>query len=139
MLLSAHLLSTWFMVGLIWFVQVVHYPLFDAVADADRLSYARRHARRTTWVVAPVMSVEAVTALWLAAQPPSHLAGSWLPAAGAALVVALWLATALIQVPLHDRLAAGGGHDVVARLVRSNWVRTLAWSARGAIAAAMLA
>lgn len=138
MLLSAHALSTWFMVGLVWFVQVVHYPLFHAVADADRAAYARLHARRTTWVVAPVMSLEAATALWLAVQPPPHLAGSWLPGAGAALVVALWLSTALLQVPLHERLGAGGGPDVVARLVRTNWLRTLAWTARGAIAAAML-
>ena len=138
-LLAAHAISTWFMVGLIWFVQVVHYPLFAAVAATDRAAYGRRHAHRTTWVVAPVMTIEALTALWLAAQPPPQLAGSWLPAAGAALVVLLWLSTALVQVPLHDRLGAGGGPEIVARLVRTNWLRTAFWTARGGIAAAMLA
>jgi hypothetical protein len=139
MLLSAHALSTWFMVGLIWFVQIVHYPLFAAVPEPDRIAYARQHARRTTWVVAPVMSVEALASLWLAAQPPPHLAGSWLPLAGAALTVVVWLSTALVQVPLHDRLGAGGGREVVEWLVRTNWLRTLAWTGRGAIAASMLA
>jgi hypothetical protein len=26
---------TWFMTGLIWFVQIVHYPLFDADPVGD--------------------------------------------------------------------------------------------------------
>lgn len=138
MLLAAHALGTWFMTGLIWFVQIVHYPLFHAVADADRAAYARRHSRRTTWVVGPVMGLEAVTALWIAVQPPPHLTGSWLPGAGAALVVVVWLSTAFVQVPLHERLAAGAGADVVARLVRTNWLRTVAWTGRGVMAAWML-
>lgn len=138
MILTAHLISTWFMVGLIWFVQVVHYPLFHDVAGADRAAYAREHARRTTWVVAPVMIIEALTALWLAVEPPPHLRDSWLTEAGAALVIGVWLSTMFVQVPLHRRLAAGAGRDAVTRLVHTNWVRTLAWTARGIIAAALL-
>lgn len=65
-LLLAHAAATWAMVGLIWFVQVVHYPLFAAVDAAESPVYARLHQRRTTWVVGPPMLVERATATWIA-------------------------------------------------------------------------
>jgi sterol desaturase/sphingolipid hydroxylase (fatty acid hydroxylase superfamily) len=68
----ANLAATWFMVGLIWFVQVVHYPLFAAVPAGEPFAaYHRQHVRRTTWVVAPVMLVELVTAVALLLARPA--------------------------------------------------------------------
>ena len=49
--LLACLASTLFMTGLIWFVQVVHYPLFSEVEPGDFLRYHAAHPRRTTRVV----------------------------------------------------------------------------------------
>ena len=135
--LLLHAMTTWFMVGLIWLVQVVHYPLFAAVADGHRARYAREHGRRISWIVGPVMGVEASTALWLAVWPPQELRGSALPVIGVVLLAGIWLMTFFLQVPLHARLVAGGGPDVVTRLVRSNWLRTLAWTARGLLVAWM--
>jgi hypothetical protein len=60
--LLIHALVTWFMTGLIWFVQVVHYPLMAAVGSPGFAAYEAAHSRRTTWVVAPVMLAEAATA-----------------------------------------------------------------------------
>ena len=34
-LLLVHLAATWFLAGLIWVIQLVHYPLFAAVERAD--------------------------------------------------------------------------------------------------------
>ena len=47
------------MVGLIWFVQIVHYPLFGEVGHDRFADYERNHQNRTTLVVAPLMLVEA--------------------------------------------------------------------------------
>jgi hypothetical protein len=58
---------------------------------------------------------------------------------GLALVAAIWLSTAAIQVPCHAKLAAGFDAEVHARLVSSNWIRTVAWTARGLLALAMIA
>ena len=33
-----HLLCTHAMIGLIWFVQVVHYPMFDSVGENNSLT-----------------------------------------------------------------------------------------------------
>ncbi len=130
LLLLVHVAATLFMVGLIWFVQVVHYPLFGRVGAGGFRSYAGDHSRLTGYVVGPPMLVEAATAvLLLFVRPAGVLAASaW---AGAGLLAAVWLSTAFLQVPRHRDLGLGyepGAHRL---LVASNWVRTTAWSLRG--------
>ena len=60
-----HVAATMFMTGVIWFVQIVHYPLFSGVGKAEFSAYEQRHTALTTWVVAPPMLIEALTALML--------------------------------------------------------------------------
>lgn len=50
-LLAAHALVALFIKGLIWFVQIVHYPLFDRVKKADFAGYEQQHVRKTGWEV----------------------------------------------------------------------------------------
>jgi len=57
-LLLVNAAATLFMVGVIWFVQIVHYPLFALVGEAAFSEYERHHARRTGWVVAIPMLLE---------------------------------------------------------------------------------
>ena len=64
-LLIANLISTWYMVGLIWMVQIVHYPLFGKVGPDQFVGYQISHQSLTTLVVGPPMLVEIVTATWL--------------------------------------------------------------------------
>ncbi len=136
--LLANLAATWAMVGLIWFVQVVHYPLMATVPADDAVRYATAHQRLTGFVVGPPMLVEGVSTLWLLASRPEAVSW-WLPWLGAvALAVALG-STVALQVPLHERRARGVDHDAARRLVTTNWVRTFAWSLRGGVAVAMAA
>ncbi len=127
-LLSAvHLAATWALVGLIWTIQVVHYPLFAQVGREAFAAYHRRHTRQITWIVAPLMLVELVTAGWLV----------WEGGGGTWLLVSLgplafnWLSTGLVQIPLHHQLEQGYDAAIQRRLVATNWGRTLAWSSRG--------
>jgi hypothetical protein len=120
------------MVGLIWFVQLVHYPQFGGVGRAEFRTYAQEHQRRTTWVVGPPMLVEAITGLWLALAPPT-LAGRAPFVAGGALLALVWLSTALLQVPQHRVLARGYDGATHRTLVATNWMRTVGWTLRGAL------
>lgn len=135
--LILHAAATWAMTGLIWFVQVVHYPLFARVGADGFADYETAHAARTTWVVAPLMIAEAATALWLAlARPPGVRAeAAWL---GLGLVVVIWGSTAFLQVPRHSELAAGFSVEAHRALVATNWARTVAWSVRAGLAAWLL-
>lgn len=133
-----HAGATWFMVGLIWFVQVVHYPLMGAVPATSFSAYARTHQRRTTWVVGPLMLVEAGSAVLLVWLPHGEATGMTLRWAGLALLALIWASTFVLQVPLHAKLSMGFDKAVWKRLVDSNWLRTIAWSVRGVISLLLL-
>ncbi len=137
-LLLLHCAATLAMVGLIWFVQVVHYPLFSSVGQSPFPEYERLHQKRTTLVVAPLMLIEALTATLILTTDlsPSARDLAWI---GWVLLLLIWLSTAFLQVPLHRRLAEGYDPLAVRRLVRTNWSRTIAWTVRGFIAVLLLA
>ena len=132
-LLLLHTGATLYMTGLIWFVQVAPYPLFLEVrADAFR-RYSASPQRRTTFVVAPAMLLEAGTAVGLVAILPAgpSRAAAWV---GLGLLGAIWLSTSLIQVPLHRRLLDGYNRQTIEQLIQSNWFRTSAWTLRAVLA-----
>jgi hypothetical protein len=131
-----HLAATLYMVGVIWFVQLVHYPLFAGVGAAGFGAYAAEHGRRTTWVVAGPMLVELATAVALLWRRPAAMPATW-AMGGAALVVVVWASTVVLQAPRHTELGGGWDARAHARLVRTNWLRTVAWTARGALVAAV--
>jgi hypothetical protein len=136
-LLLTHAAATWAMVGLIMFVQIVHYPLFDAVAPARFVHFEARHQALTTLVVVPLMCLELVTALGLLfIRPPSTPGVAVYVSFG--LLVLIWTTTFFVSVPLHARLSLGFDAETLHELVMSNWIRTAAWSARGLIALLML-
>ena len=132
LLLALHFAATFYMIGLIWFVQRVHYPLFAGVGSATFSAYEREHVARTGPVVGPPMAIEAATALALVAVPLPGVP-PLMPWLGIALLVVIWLSTALLQVPRHRDLSAGFEAAVHHRLVATNWIRTAAWSLRGAL------
>jgi len=130
---AVHTLSTLMMAGVIWFVQLVHYPLFVHVGEQKFGRFEKEHVRRTTWIVAPLMTAEAATAIGL-------VLFSWdsrhrgLTLLGLLLLVVIWASTAFLQVPCHKRLAEGFDLRAACRLVGTNWIRTAAWTARALLA-----
>lgn len=138
LLLLVHTGATLFMVGLIWFVQVVHYPLFGGVGEEKFVAYAEAHSRLTSRIVGPPMLLEAATSVALLFFRPAEIP-AWAAWVGLILLAAIWLSTAFLQVPRHAAL--GDGFDMSAHkfLVVSNWIRTTGWSARGLLVLWMVA
>ncbi len=136
-ILLANFVATAVMMGVIWFVQWVHYPLLATVPVDGAVKVAEQHQRRTGQVLALPMAVEGVTTLWLLASRPDavSLILPWL--AAVLLAVALG-STVFVSVPLHAKMATNPTADVGQRLVVTNWLRTIAWSARTVVCAAML-
>jgi hypothetical protein len=126
----SELVSTLFMTGLIWFVQVVHYPLLASVGPEHAVAYQAEHMTRTSWVVAVPMLVEAASCALLTFR---GYAPAWQRWPGALLLAVVWIATALLLVPAHEALARGFDANVHARLVGANWIRTVAWSGRAVL------
>ncbi len=136
-ILLFNVVSTLFMVGLIWMVQVVHYPLFNDIGEGSFVLYQRRHQRNISYIVGPVMLIELATAIILVWCPVGGIDQSFVYI-GIGLVVLIWLSTAFIQVPCHEKLVKGFDQAAYTWLVNSNWIRTFAWTARGALVTWML-
>jgi hypothetical protein len=136
-ILFVQLIATLFMTGLIWFVQVVHYPLLGLVGAEGFGQYEFAHRRRTTIVVGPIMLVEAACAVALVFSPCFELSpiAVW---SGACLLLIIWISTAALSVPCHECLSNGFDSRAHRRLVASNWIRTAAWTLRSGIASYLL-
>lgn len=123
-------LATWYLVGLIWMVQVVHYNMFDRVGSEQFAQYEADHNRLITPIVGIPMLVEIVTASLLLVSSPIGFP-RWAAVVSVVLIVLIWLSTALIQVPCHNQLMSGFDASVYKKLVTTNWIRTVLWTARG--------
>lgn len=131
-LLMVNAASTFGLAGLIWTIQLVHYPAFRYVAEQQFAAFASFHQRQISWVVVPLMVVELASAAGLMALTPPELPQG-LVTACAFLVVLIWACTFLVQVPLHRRLASGYDRGAIEALIRTNWIRTLLWSLRAGL------
>lgn len=123
--------------GQIWLVQIVVYPLFAKVGEAGYIAYHRFYTRR---IPAPVI-IPGFASFLL----PVALAFSgpdvpgWMSAANIAAGIVGLLVTVLLEIPRHNRLEKGGKNDVtIAELIRFNWPRTLSISAQSAVTFLML-
>ena len=126
-----HLLASTFMLGVIWFVQIVHYPLFAEVGWMTFTSYEQQHTVLTSWVVIPPMTAELLTAAYLFRSPDHRVASAcrWL----LPITALIWAITFLIHVPQHETLLTGFDAGVHGQLVLSNWIRTLLWTAKSGL------
>lgn len=127
--LALNLLAALFMTGVIWFVQIVHYPLMAKVGEDQFADYERAHTRRASWIVIPPMAIELVTAMILALAPPIPRE-AWIFWTGFGMVALIWASTFFLQVPMHATLEKGFDAEAHAFLTGSNWIRVALWSAR---------
>lgn len=125
-------ICTWYMIGLIWFVQIVHYPLHADVPEETFQTYQEKHVSYTSYVVVVPMLVEAITAVILVLYPP--IPGTrflWILAL--VLEVIIFLSTYTLQTPKHFSLLKERDPEKIDALVKTNWIRTISWSGRGII------
>ncbi len=116
------------MTGLIWLVQVVHYPSFHHIDQTQFRQFSTFHTQNITYIVMPLMAVELLSSLVLVIRNPDPFNLSMI-----ALLAIIWLSTAFISVPCHNQLAHGYNAEVVDHLIRTNWIRTIAWTIKSAL------
>lgn len=133
----SHAAATLYMTGLIWFVQIVHYPLMGAIGNEKFPAYEQRHRSLTTWVVALPMLVETATSVLLLLWFRPAGVSTWQVWAGVILMGVIWLSTVFLQVPCHEKLSKGFDSNMHQRLVLTNWIRTVSWSLRGLLVLCM--
>ena len=125
------------MFGVIWMVQVVHYPLMRFVSAREFTRFETAHRQRISGVVGPLMAVEGLCVLAFLFAPPPGLTW-WLPWAGALAEAVAIGTTVAVSAPLHERLNVHFDQALLDRLIATNWIRTAAWTVRAGLAIAML-
>ena len=126
-MLIIHLIATSVMVGVIWIIQLVHYPSFHFIELNQYTTFQRFHMSRISYVVIPAMLTELFTLILIIISmdqvDPIILAS-------ALLLIVIWLMTAVFFSGVHQKLTLGYDQVVVEKLVKLNWGRTLLWTLR---------
>ena len=134
--LVAQLVGSAGMFGVIWVIQLVHYPLMKKVPAEAFGAFESEHQRRITHVVGPLMALEGVSVLAVFFFRPSCLSITLVLAGGLVEAVAIGT-TAFVSAPMHGQMAVSGSPGLLDRLIATNWIRTVAWTTRAALAIVM--
>lgn len=139
--LLLNLLLCSILTGLIWTIQLVHYPGFALIGDAESKNYQQQHTRRIAWLVIPLMLAELCFSgllVWQVWQQ-DNITQPLLYWLSTACVWLVWLITFFVFVPLHSELEAKGyTKPLTNMLVSWNWPRTLLWTLRMLLLAYLL-
>ena len=109
----------------LWLVQLVIYPSFLTCDLTKLVAWHKAYTKRVAWIIIPLMFT----------QLPLVGRISWLEPtkanlAALACVLACWVLTFAVSVPLHRKIDAGDtSGETVQRLIRTNWPRTILWTA----------
>ena len=118
-------ISTSFMVGVIWVIQLLHYPSFHFIGNQKYIEFQHFHMQRISFIVIPAMLIELASALSLA-----YFFRSSLTIILLVLLLGIWGITFIFFTNMHQKLTNGYDHNIVDRLVQINWSRTALWSLR---------
>ncbi|MDX1590377.1 MAG: hypothetical protein R3283_00350 [Balneolaceae bacterium] len=134
-ILIINLFSSFFLCGLIWTVQLVHYPSFHGFEKEKYAGWMAFHKSRISIIVVPVMLAELGSSVLLSFVENQFLT---LNRAGLAVVILIWLITFFVQVPLHGKLSSGYREEIVRKLVTSNLWRTSLWTIKSILGIILL-
>jgi hypothetical protein len=133
-ILLFNLLISSVLTGLIWFVQIVHYPIFLKISPPIFINFQAAHTSTTGSLVAPLMVVEiilSVVLLTISFDTQTQKIAVW---TAFALVLLIWIITFFVSVPIHNQLITNGFDEhVIRKLINTNWIRTIAWTLRTGI------
>ena len=113
------------LVGIILVTQFVNYPLFKII-DLNFEKIHEEYTKKMSYVVAPIMTLEAlaVFSMYIYYPKSNNLIFIVL------LTIVIWLSTFLIQVPIHNKISFKKDPKKVKKLIKTNYIRTIAWCSK---------
>jgi hypothetical protein len=118
--------SCFYMTGLIWLIQLIHYPAYRYIESSKFISYQSFHTTHIGFIVIVPMILELFTGIhlwWLNKSDYFFILNL-------TIVIAIWLTTLLLSVPQHHLLAKGKDDKAIEKLIKGNWPRTVLWTLR---------
>jgi hypothetical protein len=111
--------------GLIWTIQLVHYPSFLKIDKLEFKDFSNLHSKKISLIVVPIMLLELVSGSMLLILFPSIVTGSNFLG-----IIIIWTSTLFLSMPLHRKLASGKDEALIEKLIKTNWPRTIIWTLR---------
>ena len=121
-----NVISAFLLTGVIWTIQIVHYPSFHYIDKLSFTNFHNFHERRISIIVMPLMLIELITSIALYI----HNMWSIIFALNLLIVGLIWCSTFFVQVPIHSILSEKKYKNLIEKLVNTNWIRTFLWSIR---------
>jgi hypothetical protein len=115
------------MTGVIWIIQMIHYPSFLHISPDRFPEFHRFHSSQITWIVGPMMLLQLGSALSLTWSAPALYPSFW-NWVFLGLSLAVFFATAAFSIPAHQELSQAFQPAALSRLVQTNWIRTVLWT-----------
>ena len=128
-ILLINIFSAFFATGLIWTIQLVHYPSMHFVSRDKFELFHYFHQLRISIIAMPLMAIELITTIILFMQNIDN-ESSLIFKINLIIVTLIWFSTFFIQVPLHQKLSKGKKTSLIDKLVLTNWFRTVLWTLR---------
>ena len=125
LLFNVNFISTSVMVGVIWVIQLLHYPSFHFINEKKYVEFQYFHMRRISFIVIPAMLIELASALLLV-----YFFRSSLTIILLVPLLGIWGITFIFFTNMHQKLTTGYDRTTVDTLVKINWSRTALWSLR---------
>ena len=125
--LLGHLIFTSIMTGVIWVIQIVHYPSFHFIEKELYTAFQKFHMNKISIIVIPIMLAELITGMMLFLDKSSK---SPFLILSFVILILIWLITGVFFSKAHNELMTGYQELVVNQLVVMNWIRTLLWTLR---------
>lgn len=121
-----NVISAFLLTGVIWTIQIVHYPSFHYIDKLSFTNFHNFHERRISIIVMPLMLIELITSIAL------YVNNMWsiIFALNLLIVGLIWCSTFFVQVPIHSILSEKKDKNLIEKLVNTNWIRTFLWSIR---------
>jgi hypothetical protein len=116
------------------YVQLVHYPSFRFISEADWGRFHSMHMAMTGICVGLPMLIQLAAT---AALPLGRPLPAWATGAAIALCALSVGWTLLVSGPIHTQMS-GPDPELIDRLIRTNWPRTLAWAAQAILGVILL-
>jgi hypothetical protein len=126
-ILTFHLAATLLMTGVIWIIQLVHYPSFMYIEKNKFVDFEMFHSKQISKVVIPLMLLELVTSvllIYISSQQSLLFIANFL------LLIATWLITLFFSARYHKKLVDGFNELYILKLIKTNWARTIFWTTR---------
>ena len=121
-----NVISAFFLTGVIWTIQIVHYPSFHYIDKLSFVNFHQFHERRISIIVMPLMILELISSVALYFNDMSN----HIFLLNLIVVGLIWCSTFFMQVPIHNILSQKKDNAMIEKLVNTNWIRTFLWSMR---------